>query len=239
MESREALLHIGLHKTGTTALQTVLGANRALLRAQGVDFYTGVVKPNNHVELMLATLCGDVETFGRLRYGGRADTAPEAVAARVRAFVAESPCDRIMFSNEGLSLLRSPEECRALRALIGPDHRYRVILTLRDRESFLASYRDQLFKTPGRRPSSDSRSALYVEPDTWLLDFDALLAAYRAVFEDVVVLDYDHRIVPRILDVVGVRLPASALAVTANPRSRPNLGLLRRIGRTLRRVARV
>ena len=94
-------------------------------------------------------------------------------------------------------LVRCPRiEIDRLRTILDlPNHEVKVVLYLRNKEDYLRSYTSQLYKVQGRKPSSDRRSVLYVEPDTWLIDYDSLLAAYHRGFgaENVVVIDYDEQ----------------------------------------------
>jgi len=49
-------VHIGVHRTGTTALQAALGHHRPILASHGVTFARGHVLPDNHIELAIAAL---------------------------------------------------------------------------------------------------------------------------------------------------------------------------------------
>jgi hypothetical protein len=48
---KRIVIHVGLHKTGSTSIQEFLFRHRAALRAQGVDVYSGMHIPSNRVEL--------------------------------------------------------------------------------------------------------------------------------------------------------------------------------------------
>ena len=64
-------------------------------------------------------------------------------------------------------------------------------MVLRERDEWLQSYTRQICKVPGRLPSRDPLSTMYVEKDTWLTDFDAIIRAYTAVFGGVTLIQYD------------------------------------------------
>lgn len=116
-----------------------------------------------------------------------------------------------IFTSEGLSLLRSPAELERLHALLGAGrHPVKIVCVLRRPADYLTAYRRQILKLPGRKPSADPASALYVEPDSWLADFPALLKAYGDRFghESVTVVDYDAE-----MKRVGDVLPASLQAL--------------------------
>ena len=67
------------------------------------------------------------------------------------------------------------------------------MVTLREPKAWLTSYKRQMVKT--HLPASDDpTSCTYVEPDTWLLDFDGMLAAWRRVLGDehVIAISYEQ-----------------------------------------------
>jgi hypothetical protein len=83
-------------------------------------------------------------------------------------------------------------------------------------------------------PSQDCQSALYVEADTWLTDYGALISAYQRGFgaNNVVVIDYDDEmkregnVIPSFLRVLGVApsrgfKAASYFLNTTNARNPP------------------
>ncbi|MBK1634665.1 hypothetical protein [Rhodovulum adriaticum] len=209
-EGKTAILHIGLFKTGTTSFQAALADNRRRMRRRGFDFYRGAVRRDTHGELFRAAVRDGLESFGSLAHPDEDKAAlREKVRAHIHDFVRRTPAQTLIFSAEALSLLRSEDECRALRALF-PDTvtRFRILLVLRDKQEFLASYTRQILRVKGRCPSDDPASALYVGPGTWLTDFDGLIAAYEAVFGPVEVLDYRREgMLPALFDRIGLDLP--------------------------------
>jgi hypothetical protein len=109
-----------------------------------------------------------------------------------------------------LSLLRHDDEVDALRQLLAP-RTVRVAVCLRNPSDFLRSYRAMLAR---RRedPSLYAASYRYVEPDSWLVDYDALLGVYRRVLgEDAVVafpyeqaLEEHGSTIPSVLSSLGI-----------------------------------
>jgi hypothetical protein len=175
------ILHIGTHRTGTTSLQAFLRGNPALLDKAGYVYPAGRFVPNAHGELHLAAMRDgrDSPVHDSVRSPSRAALARE-VAASIRAVRAANPGKVPIFSTEGLSYVRYPDEVQALRALFG-EADVRIVLYLRERASFLKSYR-RFLAAHDIAPSQDRASYRYVEPDTWLLDYDALVRAYAGVF---------------------------------------------------------
>jgi hypothetical protein len=96
-----------------------------------------------------------------------------------------------VYSHEDLSYIRHDDELLRLRDLLG-NRIVSIVVYLRDKSAFLASYRAQLDAT-GFAPSDDPDSYAYTDANSWLVDYDALVAGYRRVFgaEHVRVLDYD------------------------------------------------
>lgn len=190
------LLHIGTHKTGSSSLQHYLGSNRGALNSAGVAFYTGAFQPDNHIELYLSALESGKDTLAQKSLSlPPINEMQSATRASVAEFLEQNQGKFSIFSCEGLSLLRSPSELNALCNLLGrPRQEVRIVLCLRDKSDFLASYRKQIFKVPGRKPSSDVTSALYVEADSWLADFEQLKAAYMMQFGNgcMTIVDYDR-----------------------------------------------
>jgi hypothetical protein len=91
-------------------------------------------------------------------------------------------------------LLRYDDEVERLKTLLGPSAKNNtIILYLRDKADFLASYTRQLLSIKGRVPSVDSRSSLYVEKDAWLTDYETLIKIFEKGFGSprVKVIDYD------------------------------------------------
>lgn len=187
-------LHIGTHKTGSTSLQRWLNQQRAWLQQQGMQYYRGLHFPNNHIECYLAPMRLNRDSFARQAIGQFDVNYYTEVKQRLAAFANDKPHLHKIISTEGLSLLRFEDELVLLKDLLSPfGSDIKIILYLRDKVRYLASYRAQLAKKPGRVPSNDYWSALYVEDDTWLTDYEALITAYATAFgrDNVIVIDYD------------------------------------------------
>lgn len=209
----EYILHIGLHKTGSTSIQAFLQRNLSVLQANGLDFYQGMVFPENHVELHAASMRPARESGYKNRSRLKVDAAYiDQVRQHVSRFVAASNGKRIVFSNEGLSLLRYPDEVETLKSLF-PSGTFRVVAYLRQPEDYLRSYEAQLKKNPSTLPLRiDKDSFAYTEPDSWLLDYPARLAPFEQVFgsANLHVFDYDQaqaqdgNVIPSFLQALGL-----------------------------------
>lgn len=211
---KEVVLHIGLHKTGTTSIQHFLQDHRAELQAQGVDFYQGMVFPENHVELHVAAMRPERESG----YKNRSkvvvnDEYIYKVRQRIRRFIRDSPCEKFLFSNEGLSLLRHKDEIDRLCSFVQAD-KVKVIVFLRAPEAYLASYASQLMKHPGTLQNEIlSDSFAYTGHDSWLTKYEERLEPFKAAFGpgQVAVEDYDDAVLksgtvlPKFLECAGVQ----------------------------------
>lgn len=104
---KELILHIGLHKTGTTFLQRMLEQDRARLAAEGVLFpEAGFVRAvaDNRRE---GATPGHVGFSAALRHGAK------PVFERLRAEAEASRADRVLLSAENFSWPFDPPEERA------------------------------------------------------------------------------------------------------------------------------
>ncbi len=211
------LLHVGTHKTGTTSLQTFLREQNSDLLSQVDAFYPpGFLLPVVHTELPLLTIRPERTWPARLRFPEtRRPSWLAAAADHVRGEVVDPAHRCLIYVHEDLSYLRFEDELERLKALFA-SRAVTVVVFLRDRAAFLRSYRSQLEGT-GFEPSTDPASFAYVEPDSWLLDYDALINAYRRCFgtRNVRVFDYDEvvrrdgTVIPAFMDILGV--PRSSL----------------------------
>ena len=192
--TKTVLLHIGLPKTGSTSVQHLMKSNVLKLQEQGFDLYRAEVLSKNCGELPFTTVREGLTTF---QTGKFPDVDRDALFDKTRTvihdFVAASKMDQFVFSNENLSNIRTSEECDRLKALFPADVRFEVYLVLREPEEWLRSYASQIRKNPNRQLSDDPASAFYIEPDTWLLDFDGLEACFAENVGPVTTIQYDPK----------------------------------------------
>lgn len=168
------ILHVGMGKTGTTAIQGMLRRNAATLRERGIvccDHW-----------LLRETMGPDgfesPEEFARLR-----DAGGDALAERlVRLFRPNNPvlagAHVIVWSNE--DLIGSHEAVGRLAAqFVGPGRVAKIVLYLRHQLDWLASaypqwcVRDKL--TPGRIIEFER----YRRESDWQLDYEDLLSRWQ------------------------------------------------------------
>jgi hypothetical protein len=210
--SRRVLLHVGTHKTGSTSLQLFLrDQNEAVLGKVGASFPEGFLLPTMHSELPLLSIRAERTWPARIRFP---ETQSKAWLTRAKNHVHSNvrgmTSDILVYSHEDLSYLRFDDEFERLRDLLSP-RSVTVVILLRDKREFLRSYREQILAM-GFTSSHDPTSFAYVEPDSWLVDYDELVDGYQRYFgiDEVKVLDYDAirrtdgSVIPSIVGLLGV-----------------------------------
>jgi hypothetical protein len=223
----EAIVHIGVHKTGTTSIQAFLRDHERELHAAGWHFPNGWLQLNCHFELGLAMLNRDRLTPSRTRGGDWHDSAwRRDVVHQVRREL-ERRDERLIISCEELSLFRFREELASLRMLVDDAT---IVIYLREPARWLESQRDELTKPTNVGLSNDRGAFNYLEQDSWLVDYDARIEGFARFFEDVRVLDYDAEleadgsIIPSFCRQLGIEVPRSAGGYWLNTRGTINDG---------------
>ena len=211
----QVLLHVGMHKTGTTAFQQYLAQWRAeILRDHGILVHPGCFMPS-HLELPALVIRDELLIPDRwLLDGRRLQMCAAAMHRAIRATV-ESPAEIVLFSAEGLSYIRTQGEMDHLRDLLAP-RMIKPIVAFRDKARYLASFRATLLRLGFSGPVDDPGAVAYTEPDSWLVDYPALLDVLRdlAGARCPVVLDYDREvastesIIPALAEAVGLQRSA-------------------------------
>jgi hypothetical protein len=226
-----AVVHIGLHKTGSTSFQMWADTNReALQAASGLRYYRGR-HGSNHLELANVVMRLDRNMPYRAKH---ADWNLPSFQSELRSHIAEQLAgdDDVLISSEALGLLRHEEEVEGLIELLAP-RSVEFVVVLREPSAYLASYRREIARK-GHGRSTHPESFAYTEDDSWLVDYDRRLE----VFPEPAVLHYEAlvaewgSVIPAIMEAVGVD-PGSLpdwRGVWANDRP----GLARKIGRRLR-----
>lgn len=190
---RHVVLHIGLHKTGTTSLQTLLWDNADSLADRGI--YPYPFKES----LKLATACVREEcadipaAYAERDWLDRRAELYDECRGEIEAFLDRAPIGKAVISCEHLSYFRTEEECARLKSLFPEPIRFEIYLVLRDKAAFLESYRNQTIKSVRNRLTYRATSPYYCLPGSWLTDFERLQAVYTAQFGQVTTFDYDPR----------------------------------------------
>lgn len=225
MRNGRAVVHIGTHKTGTTSIQRYLFERRNALRRQGVGVYEGVLQ-TSHVELLLLSQRAERSNAYKFLHPG-IDMAGlrRQTETALRDLFAISGMETYVFSAEGLSYLRHRDELMRLKDLICEFvERIEIIVYLREPRSFLSSYRAQLDRLG--IPKTEQKDAFnYVEDDSWLVDYDALVKTYLSVFPCVSVMSYDDEVakcgnvLPSFANAIGAELTENDVSYWLNKRA--------------------
>jgi len=196
-----SLLHIGVHKTGTTSIQQFLREHIGEPR-----FPLGLFYPNAHNELAALALRPQRQDALQAVLGSHSTPGWRARAERHLSVMLERT-DELILSTEALSLLCHADEVdRALTLLVGRTPH--VVIYVRDSTAFLERFRLTLefFDVP---KSSAPDSVTHLSADSWLVDFSSRIALWREHC-DVTVVDYDevvardHSVIPSFASLVGI-----------------------------------
>lgn len=205
------LLHIGTHKTGSTSLQFFLDRERDRLWHLGIAYFAGRHIRDNHVELHAAAMRPERPSPFKLDSGLTVD-APYIASVRgaVQAFVEAAGGRLCVFSAEGMSYLRHIDEVEALKSFF-PGAEIDIVVYLRERESYRRSHQGQFDRRVAAGRQLDPSFA-DLGPGSWLLDYEARLQPFRAVFGEthVHIVDFDAArasegsVIPSFLRLLGV-----------------------------------
>lgn len=193
-----AIVHIGLPKTGTSSFQQVLHEQLDALSSRGVHVLTydgpdeQIGPPTRAFDLANCVVRTDLDAWWRTYM-------PESV---VPAFVARgeesirrqvhSPAELLVATVEDLFLMRTEAEIDRLVHLLAP-RQVSIVCTVRDRDAWLDSVRQQLVRSGIRPYSRWSESCSNLEPTSWLCDMDGMLNLLKSKVgpDNVTVVDYD------------------------------------------------
>lgn len=196
------IIHIGQHKTGTTALQQYLQEKRSNLATAGLYVPESLVGYKDPSHFML-----NVFALDEGRYSSTKEhlekTKPadyfvdlrrnlDADISRHYAEAQKKRCKDVIWSNEGLYLLNSEAEYRRLRELFEP-HSSEIVCVccFREKESYRLSRIEEL-KKQGIALSDDKDSYRNMNPDSWLLDYDRKQVLIESVFDEALLFPYDN-----------------------------------------------
>jgi len=187
---KEAVIHIGTHKTGTTSFQHALVQSRDALAASGVQLVSDMASGQCR-SLANEAVRPDLIFPGRVL---NPDLLLPEARLEARRWLRDQfggPASLAIVSDEALSFVRTTAEARRVRRLLG-GRRARIVVVLRDRDEYLRSWGEQLESMGFPRSSRYAASFMNVAPDSWLADTDQLVRSYRSAFgrDAVTVLQY-------------------------------------------------
>ncbi|MBV1799428.1 hypothetical protein [Siccirubricoccus sp. G192] len=154
---RRAIIHIGTAKTGSTSIQRMLAANRAVLLHHGFAYPASPGEKNHFRLAIYAGSSAQVDKMARVTgEAGDAAWVAERLEADLAAEMAALPesVHTVIFSNEHCyRKVDTPAAARRLKALLAPHFdRFTVIAYLRRQDELAVS----LYSTRMRSGSSDT-----------------------------------------------------------------------------------
>ena len=195
---KDAFIHIGLPKTGTTSFQRALLIHRDRLQQHGVRVlvYDGPddqsAPETRAFDLANCVVRPDLDVWWRAYLPQSA--LPEFIERGCESIrrQTEAEEERLVASVEDLFLMRTPDEVDRLAELLAP-RRVHIVLVVRNTEAWLRSMRAQLVSAGIRPYSSWEGSCANLRSDSWLCDVDGLIAVLesRLGADSVEVIDYD------------------------------------------------
>ena len=188
--ARQIILHIGMTKTGSTSIQSLLNANRANLRAQGIC-YPATPRENRHILLATAftsypNMFNDMDNS--LWQGARPQVAVADYLAALQAELADLPSEvrTIIVSAEQFSMYqREQADLERLAGFLRPfAATFKVIVYLRRQDEHFASLYSQFLRLGNvHQPDLDK-----LQPFHHDYEYADLLARWAKIFgEDALV----------------------------------------------------
>ena len=197
----KTIIHIGQHKTGTTSIQYYLRDNREQLEKKGLYVPSKIAGFENpsHFILNVYSLSGNrysqkkeeiLSSKGK-QYIDELEKVLKSDIAQIYQDASNKGCDKIIWSNEGLYLLKSVAEYKKLVSLFKPySSETEVVCCFREVASYRKSYIKEL-KKHHISLSQDQDSYRYVETDSWLLNYEDKKQILSKVFNKCIFFAYD------------------------------------------------
>ncbi|MTH77729.1 hypothetical protein [Paracoccus aestuariivivens] len=189
-------LHIGMMKTGTSALQEWFAVNEKSLLQQGLLYIR--VKPN-------LPACGPL--VNALANGG-----PDAAAmvSAISERINESPADDVLISAEAFSLHSPKLAIRLVKAL--PEHDLRILVWLRRQDRYAEAVYKQMIKWNGQGVELGKALRSYSRH----MDYNRLLDSWQRSFPKA-------RLLPRIYEELDADTVPDSIASILSAMERPEL----------------
>ena len=194
---RKIILHVGLHKTGTTSFQNFILQNEALILGQGIHPYKPIFRDNSYtanevgLSVLRSGVMDDIPKVGPWNIDMSEFDAVawrEQIRARIKEICDTSDCETLLISGEYMSFARTQVEIDKLKSLLPPQVDTHIIMALREKSEWWRSYCSEVNKwkhrVPGRVDASRNSHA-HLDPSGWLCDFDTVKALFCDNFSSV------------------------------------------------------
>jgi|GEM_PF-3155318 len=190
MNSPKAIIHVGLHKTGTTYLQQVFTARDAWLHDRGILFpQTGLRRPKNASSALASHGHGGLMPLLKVPMSDKARALREALKAEQEA----AGVERLMFSSELFAAPMHTARCaKGFRSYLGVSADVTVIAYVRRQDWWLESFYREILGWSRQRITESLPAFFEADGKTWL-DFEARLKPWVKTFgeDNVIVRSYD------------------------------------------------
>jgi hypothetical protein len=200
-EKMRTIIHIGQHKTGTTSLQHYLKKERNNLIKKGLyipDSIIGIDFPSHYIlnvySLESSRLSPMKEVLLKKHSPDFFQNLEKNLLLDIKNHYKQAyknNCSDIIWTNEGLYLLDSVAEYKRLQQLfLNYSDEIVCICCFREKNSFRQSYMQQLKKQ--KLPfSQEENSYCYIDPSSWLFDYDRKKNTLKQVFKKNIYIDYN------------------------------------------------
>jgi hypothetical protein len=169
------ILHIGTHKTGSTALQSFLFANRQQLLAQGVLYPITGLANNAHHTVAWTVKADNVEKT-------------TALFSEIEKEAASSGVENILLSSEEFEFIRNPYK---LQRFFLHRPKIKVVLFIRRPDFYLESEYNQHVKMYELRYKYDIYRLYYDIDFTQQFNYRRLCTTWES-FSEIKVINYNH-----------------------------------------------
>jgi hypothetical protein len=197
----KTVIHIGQHKTGTTSIQKYLQDNREVLAQHGLYVPSKIAGYSNPSQFILNVYALDENRYSPMKekiirdkgvgYLKNLETELKNDIKNIYDEASSKKCSRVIWSNEGLYLLNTETEYKRLIDLFSEhSNEIGVVCCFRDVDSYRESYKKQLARQ-NISLSNNTDSYRYLEPDSWLFDYEKKKDLLSRCFDECIYFSYD------------------------------------------------
>jgi len=187
----QLILHIGTHKTGTSALQVCLRRNEQLLTSKGI--YYGRLAPYKHsngiAKFVAQRRMGEVKAFVDRQMDKASTLGAKTLVISAESFYAMTIFFHKLDGRQYHDYWRVEREAvESLRCVLPPDATTRLIVFFRRQDYFLESIYRELVKAQAVAMPIEEFRVLMTEA----LDYQRHMEIWSAVFPECTVYSYEQ-----------------------------------------------
>ena len=200
---KKVILHIGLHKTGTTSFQNFILNNEEFFLKRGIHPYKPIYRNNSYTanEIGLSVLRpGVIDDLFKGPWNINMDCFDKAtwrdqIRAKINEIFSNSEHEILLISGEFISFIRTQNEIDELKKLFPPFIETHVVMVKRKKSDWWKSYCSEVAKWKDKIPGpvdSSRNSHAYLDPNGWLMDFETVEYLFQKNFDSFSTLEYDR-----------------------------------------------